>query len=226
MIGARARTLAGTFLDAAFPASCPGCGAEGEVICDSCRRALETRGGLPPGVPMGLPAPLPLPLVQLEWCAPFTGAVRAALHGLKYGGERRLAEPIGRAMAARWRETGAGGDLLVPVPIHAARARERGYDQAVLLASVAARELGLPWLPALRRARHTTPQFELGRRARRANVAGAFELAEVAGPAVRGRWVVLVDDVVTTGSTLGACARVLYDSGALAVAGLTAAHER
>ena len=70
--------------------------------------------------------------------APFTGTVRAALHALKYAGERRLADPLGAAAAERWRRVGAGGDLVVPVPVHADRARERGYDQAVLLADVVA----------------------------------------------------------------------------------------
>ena len=120
-----------------------------------------------------------------------------------------------------------GGDLLVPVPIHAERRRQRGYDQAVLLGAAAARELGLPWREALCRARRTAPQFDLGRRARRDNVAGAFALTSPAErSAVRGRWIVLVDDVVTTGSTLLACATELYGAGARAVSGLTVARER
>ncbi len=182
---------------------------------------------LPAGVPIGLPAPLPLPLVQLEWCAPFSGVVRAALHSLKYGGERRLADPLAAAMAARWRKAGAGGELLVPVPVHSQRARQRGYDQAVLLAAGVSRVLDVPWRASLERLRHTSPQFELGRQARRMNVAGAFA-PRSSGEAVvvAGKWVILVDDVVTTGSTLAACAEALYEAGATAVAGLTVARER
>jgi ComF family protein len=217
-------------LDLALPASCPGCGQEGEPICAACRPALEARLARPAGVPIGLPADLPVPLVQLEWAAPFTGVVRAALHALKYAGERRLAEPLGAAAAGRWRRVGAGGDLVVPVPVHATRARQRGYDQAALLAEVVGRHLGQPVAPILERERRTLAQFELDRSHRRANVAGAFRLRPAVEAEARrvlpGRWVILVDDVTTTGATLAACAEVLMAAGALAVSGLTVARER
>ena len=227
MVASGPRLLVASLLDLALPPACPGCGTEGEVLCPSCLRGLRSRANTQPGVPIGLPAAMPLPLAQLEWCAPFSGPVRAALHQLKYGGEKRLAEPLGAALAERWRAAGAGGDLLVPVPVHASRARVRGYDQAVLLARAASAHLGLPWRAALRRARSTTPQFELGRRERLRNVAGAFETADGAeAAAVPGRWIVLVDDVITTGSTLVACAEALHAAGAAAVSGLTVARER
>jgi ComF family protein len=217
--------LAGRLLDLAFPAACVGCDAEGSALCSTCGAALAGRRGLPAGVPLGMPSDVPLPLVQLEWCAPFRGIVRDALHTLKYGGERRLAGPLGAAAAARWTEAAIGGDALVHVPVHAARRAARGYDQAELLARAAAAELRLPAVPALRRDRATLPQFELGRDRRAANVAQAFVVdARLAG-AVAGRWVVLVDDVVTTGATLVACALALRDAGAVAVSALTVARE-
>ena len=141
------RRAAALTLDAAFPATCPGCGREGAPICADFRPALDARLEQPAGVPIGMTADIPAPLLQLEWCAPFTGVVRDALHALKYRGERRLAGPLGQAVARRWSRAGAGGDLLVSVPVHATRARQRGYDQAALIAEVASAELGLPYAP-------------------------------------------------------------------------------
>lgn len=214
-------------LDIALPPACVGCGEEGSTLCRRCGQALTGRLGMPAGVALGLPAAMPMPLAQLEWCAPFAGPVRAALHQLKYSGERRLAAPLGAAMASRWRAVCAGGELLVPVPVHPERARQRGYDQAVLLAKEISAGLAMPWQPVLTRTRHTRPQFDLGRNARRTNVSGAFACTSQAQAArVRGKWIVLVDDVVTTGSTLVACAEALYGAGALAVSALAVARER
>ena len=213
-------------LDLALPAACAGCGREGEAICTACIPALDVRLELPPGVPVGLPVDLPAPLLQLEWCAPFSGVVRNALHGLKYASERRLAVPLGQAIARRWRAAGRGGSLLVPVPVHADRRRQRGYDQAELLATHASQALPLPMAPALERRRPTHAQYDLGRELRSANVAGAFTVRPGFAVAVRDRWVVLVDDVVTTGSTIAACGEALLQAGAAAVSAVTVARER
>ena len=219
--------IAGRALDLAFPALCAGCGLEGDPICASCLPALDARLDLPPGVPVGLPADMPDGLLQVEWCAPFSGVVRDALHQLKYSGERRLASPLGEAIARRWRRAGAGGDLLVPVPVHRDRAAQRGYDQAGLLARAAGRALGLPVVDALERWQATIAQFQLDRRARATNVAGAFQpRSPQALGDIRGHWVVLIDDVMTTGATLSACAGTLLDGGALAVSAVTVARER
>ena len=223
---------AGRLLDLALPAICAGCEREGPALCSECVAALDLRLASPPGVPIGLPGELPAPLVQIEWCTSFTGVTRRALHRLKYAGDRRLAEPLGRAVARRWARSGAGGDLLVPVPASRDRVRERGYDQAALIARAAGAALGLPVRDDLLE-RHwiTAAQFDLDRAARAGNVAGAFRLRRgarlPAGSGPRGEpWIVLVDDVLTTGSTLAACATTLLRAGALAVSAVTVARER
>jgi ComF family protein len=219
--------MADRALDLALPASCAGCGQEGDALCRECRPALDVRLAADPGVPIGLPADLPAPLLQLEWCAPFTGVTRRALHVLKYDGERRLAPLLGAAVARRWARAGAAGDALVPVPASPDRVRERGYDQAALIATEAGRRLGLPVLHVLERARATTAQFDLDRAARATNLVEAFRVGgDAARLTIAGRWLVLVDDVVTTGATLAACASALIDAGALAVSAVAVARER
>ena len=213
-------------LDLALPPVCAGCGAEGDAICPRCLPSVASRVALPPGTPLGLGEGPPDPLLQLEWCSPFAGTTRRALHALKYQGERRLASPLGAVVAERWRRAGAGGDIVVPVPVHESRRRERGYDQAALIAAVAAERLGLPWRAAAVRTRATTAQYRLDRRHRASNVAEAFAMDPAARAAIEGHWVVLVDDVVTTGATLCGTARALLAGGAVAVSAIAVARER
>lgn len=223
-----ARAIAARALDAAFPARCVGCDREGPPLCGTCATALDARWDLPAGVPIGLPGDIPEPLLQIEWCAAFRGVVRDALHRLKYAGEQRLADPMGAAIARRWARVGVGADLVVHVPVHADRSRTRGYDQAELIARAAARHLGLPFAPLLERRRATIAQFDLDRLTRATNVAGAFAVREreaaIWSPA--GRWILLIDDVITTGATLAACGDAIHAAGAMAVSAITVARER
>ena len=143
----------------------------------------------------------------------YGGAVATAIVRFKYAGRSDLAGRFSAIMAAAAALVTPAVDLVVPVPLHSRRLVERGFDQAALLGAPVARRLGLPHAPrGLERTRATPPQASLDRAARSANVAHAFRCASPR--IVRGRRVLLVDDVRTTGATLSACAQALLAGGA------------
>jgi ComF family protein len=148
----------------------------------------------------------------------YAGGLRRLHHTFKFAGWDLLAAPLGRRLASLARSTGiaSGADALVPVPSTRRRNRERGYDPATLLADETGRLLATPRRALLSRTRETPPQSALPAARRRENVAGAFS----ASPRARGRTLVLVDDVVTTGATLFAAARALREAGAREVRAL------
>jgi ComF family protein len=150
---------------------------------------------------------------------PYEGRLRDVLHAFKYDGRRSLAPTLAALLRAQAADTLAGADVLVPVPLHRARRRSRGFNQAHDLAAA----LGPPVVAALRRVRATVAQTALTAGARRRNVRGAFALAPAALDAITGRVVVLVDDVITTGATLEACAAILRAAGAAEVRAVTVA---
>lgn len=156
----------------------------------------------------------------------YSGPVRDAIHALKYRGERRLSEPLGEALAERWARAGRGGDLITWVPVHHTRRRERGFDQAEDLARVMAARLGLPAAACLERQQRTSAQHALGQAERADNTAGAFVVTGALCDGLRGRWVVIVDDIMTTGATLGGCAGALEAAGVAAVSAITVARDR
>jgi len=159
----------------------------------------------------------PLPLRQIRAAVPFKDAVPGLIHKMKYRGLFALTEPLSSLMVESWPVWPVPVDLVLPIPLHPKRRQKRGYNQAELLANHLCQQLRLPSEPgALRRVRDTRPQVDLNTRARQANVAGAFE-AE--GERVRGKEIVLIDDVCTTGSTLSAAATALLSAGAQAVSG-------
>ena len=152
------------------------------------------------------------------------GLVRKVLHQFKYGKQRHLRYPI-----AEWlreslddpRLRGRHFDAVVPVPLHPTRERERGFNQAALLADQLVSFTTIPARPALERIRYTTTQTAYDRTERMENLHGAFRLRKKQD--VRGLHVLLIDDVLTTGSTLSECARVLRAAGAVSVHAATAA---
>jgi ComF family protein len=146
------------------------------------------------------------------------GALRAIVHALKYEGRRSLAAPLAALMRERADEMISSADAVVPVPLHATRRLERGFNQAADLAN----HLGLPLVAALRRSRRTADQIGLPAGRRHANVRGAFKATEAAA-ALANKTALLVDDVSTTGATLNACALALKSAGIAEVLALTAA---
>jgi ComF family protein len=152
------------------------------------------------------------------------GTVREAVHALKYQGVRALAPTLVGLLAGYVSRNSMPVDVIVAVPLHPRRERSRGYNQSALLAQAMGDVLGVSVENgALRRLRQTPPQANsAGEEERRTNVSGAFE-AEAS--LVRGRKMVVIDDVCTTGATLEACAMVLHSAGAASVWGLTLALE-
>jgi len=163
----------------------------------------------------------------------YCGKLRQAILRLKFSGEERLGARLGELLSAPWTSLPHlgqdGPSLIIPVPLHPSRRRERGFNQSDLLAAGLVRALrklsgaATPKLvtSCLRRKRATPPQTGLSVSARRENPRGAFEV--VKPDTVRERAIVLIDDVMTTGATLSACARALKRAGAAKVVGLTLA---
>jgi ComF family protein len=213
-------------LDLLLPPRCPGCGREGEILCGACARPLLRRLGEPASLPVGVPSLVPPGLAGLEFCAIYSGPVRAALQALKYDGEQRLVEPLAAAVTARIRHARIPGELIAHVPVHRERARERGFDQAALLAAAVAVRLRVPSLPLLARSAATVAQHALGRDARASNVGSAFRVAPRYRALLVDRRVILIDDIVTTGATMGGCASALLEAGARSVWGVAVARDR
>ena len=211
-------------LDLLFPPKCVFCkkllhkGEEG--FCAHCQEHLPWSVGAEAEQTMEFVSLCVSPL----W---YQDAVRASFHRYKFTGLRGYAKPYGRLMARCIREHLAGQyDLITWVPLAPERRRKRGYDQAMLLALAAAQVLEDTAVETLRKIRSTSAQSGLGRddSARRANVLGAYRVSDPA--LVEGRRVLLIDDIVTTGSTLSECARTLRSAGAAGVTGATLARAR
>jgi ComF family protein len=207
-----ARQLFASAIDLFYPPRCIQCRRAGVLLCQDCQQAIT----VPPPV-----REANSPLAERRSTAEFGGAVRDAIHALKYKNQRRYAIPLSQRLNTQLADSGWLPTLITAVPLHEKRMRKRGYNQSVLLAEPLARAAGLPFDPSvIWRTRDTPAQVGLGMQDRQLNVAGAFQ-AEADRAANQA--VVIVDDVYTTGATLRECARVLLEAGATKVWALTVA---
>ena len=226
--------LKGAALDFFFPRFCVGCGKEGDFICDSCQASLA-RIEAPVCPKCGKPQINQMLCSScLNWEADidairspfrFEGVIRKAIHEFKYRNLRaiagRLADLMGDYLIGA---DAVPGDVLVPVPLHSKRLKERGYNQSALLAKELSRLTGLPVNDGcLIRNCYNVPQAKTRNvEERRQNVVGIFTCKN---KDLRDKKVLLIDDVTTSGATLNACAAALKAAGAMSVWGLTLARE-
>lgn len=205
-------------LNLLFPPHCVACHASGAWLCPAC---LDEILFYEPPWPSFLEDVWPLRGARAA--AHFEGPLRKAIHAFKYGGLRALAPTLGEVLYDSWSADPWPVGVIVPVALHQARLRERGYNQSALLARELARHTGLPVAErTLLRVAPTLPQVGLDAARRAENVRNAFRCGD---DSLRGKPVLLIDDVLTTGATLRACAQALLDGGAGAVWALTLAHD-
>ena len=221
-----------TVFDLLFPPRCIGCGSEDGFLCPRCAEALPklnppycVRCGLPVGG--GGLCSRCTKLVAINGIrSPFLyqGLAREAIQSFKYKRLKALAEPLGQLLADYLHSNPLPADVLVAVPLHPRRLRERGYNQSSLLVEELSQLSGWPVIEgSLVRLRNTTPQVGITEAEERwLNVRRAFQCK---GQDFQGRHILIVDDVCTTGATLDACASALKEAGAASVWGLTLARE-
>jgi ComF family protein len=230
-------------IDLLFPPHCVSCKSLGSWLCATCTSSIEVIE--PPlcrhcGLPLQHPGPEGVTRAQCSHCrglpqewegllayAYHDGALREAIHQFKYEDMRCLAPILAELMAHGWGvlvPDGRQPTAIVPIPLHPSRQRQRGYNQAALLARELGTHLHCPVVEgALLRVRATTPQVGLGVEERRANVHGAFRCTD---DRLRGWNILLVDDVCTTGSTLESACLALKTAGVASVLAYTLARAR
>lgn len=225
-----AQNLIHSGLDLLFPPACVHCKAPNVWLCQNCKSGIFfiTSIVCPRcGTPASSPACTQCSTNRLHYIDGIRSAavfednpMRSAVHHLKYQGRKVLASSLAEMLAETYRYYNLNADVIIPVPLHRTRLKERGYNQSTLLAKKLGRLVGLPVdTTTLYRTRDTGQQMALKAQQRRHNVAGAFACRGH----LSGLKFLLVDDVCTTGSTLDACAMSLKMNGADAVWGLTLA---
>jgi len=220
-------------VDFFFPRRCVGCGKSGDFLCVGCSQRLprllkpfcqkcgkpESSGGLCPAC-WGQETAID----GIRSVFRFEGIIRQAIHELKYRNLKAISGRLATLMARYLRDNPVHGEVLVPVPLHLRRLRERGYNQSSLLARELGKLIVLPVVDdGLHRLKDSLPQARTTTvEERRRNVTNAFACRD---DVLSGRSVILIDDVCTSGATLEACAKAVKSAGAVSVWGLTLARE-
>lgn len=202
-------------LDLLFPERCPGCGNFDSGMCRQCRAQLavytESIGVIPA-----------LDAVSVAYV--YQGPLRHAIHQLKYRRRPRVARQLGELLIPFAFPHARAVDAILPVPMHAVRRAERGFNQAELIAAAVARGTSLVCMPdGLVRVRATGQQVKLNAHERQANMAGAFRWQPTTPPPSR---ILIIDDVLTTGATMSACGLALREAGCREIYGLALARSR
>jgi ComF family protein len=225
--------ISSLFVDAVlnfiYPPACVICESlpdpEKKLICESCWQKLPRL--LPKDeltthpIEMGENESNPL-LALGVW--EFSEEVQTVIHEMKFHGKKSLSRWLGEEMARAASQSPefASADALIPVPLHKTKFRERGYNQSLLLAQCVSKQLDIPVLDqVLKRVRYTKSQAKLNAVERDKNMHGAFGV--FSEELIRGKRIIVIDDVFTTGATIKACARQLLNAGAANVLSLTAA---
>ena len=219
-------------LDLLFPRRCVGCGKEGDFICSSCLNLLEritpplcTKCGRPEEGGVSCSSCSSFKAIDgIRSPFKFEGVMRQAIHQFKYANVRALLVPLAELLGDFLAKNPMPGEVLVPVPLHPKRLKQRGYNQSSLLVGGLGKLANLPVVDdCLIRVRHTPPQAKTLTAAERSlNVESAFSCLN---QNLREKKVLLIDDVSTSGTTLDACAQALKAAGATSVWGLTLARE-
>jgi len=203
-------------IDLLYPPRCAGCGRVDVRWCSQCQQELEQVA-----VDLLRTNRLP-PLLSAAATGIHEGKLQQAVHALKYSGATELMVPLGNRLVTALASLKWSIDVIVPVPLHTSRERERGYNQSQQLGDYMAQVLGISCEhSALLRWRDTPPQVGLNRAQRQTNMQGAFR----ANTNLSGS-ILLIDDVFTTGATLQACALAAHDAGASAIYSLTVSAAR
>ena len=191
-----------------FPPRCEVCRkGSPEVLCTECFRQIKFMH----------------PHLGIHSVSVYEGVLRSAIHRFKFKKRKRLAEPLGILLVKYLSSSPLlemkEMDVIIPVPLHPKRLKERGFNQAELLAKTISKYYEIPVAAALERTKNTQAQFDLPRTERFKNISGAFKVSDV--KSVYNKNILLLDDIYTTGSTIAECSKALKTAGARRVEVLT-----